>query len=382
MAVVPTSGPTSVGLTPSLGSSSESINVEDLSPGQLGSQAQLLAGTAAPNVKVPARQSSVASKTAGVTQSLTPAQLQLLQQAAAAQAAHVKAQAEAQAAKAQAQAQAVGKGHKGASPKLDLAQKIQQNIAINQQGQVKVIPQTTSIASLVKGAVPPNVTIQTKPELQAFRQTSTGNTDDSSPAVQVITTASKMVTMAASPSVGSPVTVISSMQAGTNPLVARLMQQMSAGGQMVSVSSLLAAQRSLQQGNQPRGTAAFKIQGGNVLQQVSPGKPVQLQGKPLAHAKGQILQLAGKGQQALGVIQTPQGTINIIPQGAAQGGVVTISQSKQPGVAESSQSGSPVLTAISQSAVSQGALGQVLSQSAVSQGALGQVLSQSAVSQG
>jgi hypothetical protein len=54
----------------------------------------------------------------------------------------------------------------GASPKLDLAQKIQQNIAINQQGQVKVIPQTTSIASLVKGAVPPNVTIQTKPELQ------------------------------------------------------------------------------------------------------------------------------------------------------------------------------------------------------------------------
>jgi hypothetical protein len=72
--------------------------------------------------------------------------------------------------------------------------------------------------------------------------------------------------------------------------------------------------------------------GGNVLQQVSPGKPVQLQGKPLAHAKGQILQLAGKGQQALGVIQTPQGTINIIPQGAAQGGVVTISQSKQPGL--------------------------------------------------
>ncbi|XP_060566426.1 nuclear factor related to kappa-B-binding protein-like [Ruditapes philippinarum] len=56
MAAVPASGPTSLGLTPSLGSSSESINVEDLSPGQLGSQAQLLAGTAAPNVKVPARQ--------------------------------------------------------------------------------------------------------------------------------------------------------------------------------------------------------------------------------------------------------------------------------------------------------------------------------------
>ena len=79
-------------------------------------------------------------------------------------------------------------------------------------------------------------------------------------------------------------------------------------------------------------TFACFFSGGNVLQQVSPGKPVQLAGKPLAHAKGQILQLGGKGQQTLGVIQTPQGTINIIPQGAAQGGVVTIPQAKQPGL--------------------------------------------------
>ncbi|XP_053398532.1 nuclear factor related to kappa-B-binding protein-like isoform X2 [Mercenaria mercenaria] len=370
MAAAPSGSTSSLSLAPSLGSSSESINVEDVSPGQLGSQAQLLAGTAAPAVKVSARQSSVSSKTAGVTQSLTPAQLQLLQQAAAAQAAHVKAQAEAQAAKAQAQAQAqaTGKGQgkgQGASPKLDLANKVQ-NVTINQQGQVKVIPQTTSIASVVKGTAPPNVTIQTKPELQTIRQTSvaTGQTEGpSSPAVQVITTATKTVTVATSSGVGSPVTVISSMQAGTNPLVARLMQQMSAGGQMVSVSSLLAAQRSLQQGNQPRGTAAFKIQGGNVLQQVSPGKPVQLAGKPLAHAKGQLVQLGGKGQQALGVIQTPQGTINIIPQGAAQGGVVTISQPKTAGTLETKQSGSPVLTTISQSAATQGALGQILGQS-------------------
>lgn len=34
----------SLGLPTSLGSSSESINVEDLSPGHLGTQAQLLAG--------------------------------------------------------------------------------------------------------------------------------------------------------------------------------------------------------------------------------------------------------------------------------------------------------------------------------------------------
>ena len=61
----------------------------------------------------------MSSKTAGVTQSLTPAQLQLLQQAAAAQAAHVKAQAEAQAAKAQAQAQAAGKAHKTQGKEVD-----------------------------------------------------------------------------------------------------------------------------------------------------------------------------------------------------------------------------------------------------------------------
>jgi len=41
---------------------------------------------------------------------------------------------------------------------------------------------------------------------------------------------------------------------------------------------------------------------------------VQLTGKPLAQAKGQLVQLGGKGQQTLGLIQTPQGTINIIPQ--------------------------------------------------------------------
>ncbi|XP_053398475.1 uncharacterized protein LOC123556229 [Mercenaria mercenaria] len=161
MAAAPLGSTSSLSLAPSLGSSCDSINVEDMSPGQLCSQAQLLAGTAAPAVKVSARRSSVSSKTAGVTQFLTSAQLQLLQQAAAAQAAHVKAQA---------QAQATGKGQgkvQGVFPKLDLANKVQ-NVTISQQGQVKVIPQTTSIASVVKGIAPPNVTVQTKPELQVL----------------------------------------------------------------------------------------------------------------------------------------------------------------------------------------------------------------------
>lgn len=68
--------------------------------------------------------------------------------------------------------------------------------------------------------------------------------------------------------------------------------------------------------------------GGNVIQQVAGGKPVQLSGKPVAHAKGQLVQLGGKGQQAVGVIQTAQGTINIIPQAGTTGGMVTIAPPK------------------------------------------------------
>lgn len=71
--------------------------------------------------------------------------------------------------------------------------------------------------------------------------------------------------------------------------------------------------------------------GGNVIQQVAGGKPIQLSGKPVAHAKGQLVQLGGKGQQTLGLIQTPQGTINIIPQAGTAGGVVTIAQPKTQG---------------------------------------------------
>ncbi|XP_052281775.1 nuclear factor related to kappa-B-binding protein-like isoform X2 [Dreissena polymorpha] len=233
-------------------------------------------------------------KAPGMTQSLTPAQLQLLQQAAAAQAAQ-KAQAEAaQMAKAQAHAGAKGKG----SPsKADFVSKL--------QGQLKVISQPLGSTSVSKvNLAPPNMTLQAPAGSQSEGQ--------SSASVQVLASVA-----------GSPISVISPTQAGTNPLVARLMQQMSAGGQMVSVSSLLAAQRSLQQASQPRPTA-FKIQGGNIVQGVS-GKPLQLSGKPLAQAKGQLVQLGAKGQQTLGLIQTPQGTINLIPQSGAS--IVTLPKS-------------------------------------------------------
>ena len=72
----------------------------------------------------------------------------------------------------------------------------------------------------------------------------------------------------------------------------------------------------------------FCVEGGNVVHQVTGGKPIQITGKPMAHAKGQLVQIGGKGQQTLGLIQTPQGTINIIPQAGTTGGMVTITQPK------------------------------------------------------
>ena len=111
---------------------------------------------------------------------------------------------------------------------------------------------------LSQQAAPPNIVI-TKPELLLQRQISSqaqGHSHLSSP--QVMTTVSmvtKTATVATSASGGS-VTVASSTQPSSNPLMARLVQQMS-GGHMLSVSDLLAAQRL--QGAQPRVSAPLKI---------------------------------------------------------------------------------------------------------------------------
>ena len=55
-----------------------------------------------------------------------------------------------------------------------------------------------------------------------------------------------------------------------------------------------------------------------------------LTGKPLTQAKGQLVQIGGKGQP-LGLLQTPKGTINIIPQSGVSGGIVTVPQAKTVG---------------------------------------------------
>lgn len=55
------------------------------------------------------------------------------------------------------------------------------------------------------------------------------------------------------------------------------------------------------------------------------GKPIHLTGKP----RGQIVHIAGKGPQQMGLIQGGLPTISIIPQ-AGGTGVMTLAQNKSP----------------------------------------------------
>ncbi|XP_063413509.1 nuclear factor related to kappa-B-binding protein-like isoform X3 [Mytilus trossulus] len=113
--------------------------------------------------------------------------------------------------------------------------------------------------------------------------------------------------------------LIQSSGAGA-PLVARLVQQIG-GNQMVNVSNLLAAQRAQNPNQGSLTNATLKIQGGNVMA----GKPIHLTGKP----RGQIVHIAGKGPQQMGLIQGGLPTISIIPQ-AGGTGVMTLAQNKTP----------------------------------------------------
>lgn len=192
----------------------------------------------------------------------------------------------------------------------------------------------------LRGASPnitQNITSALRQELLAQHQNASSpkaSPSISSPNVNKVT---EKITLAATAT--STVTSTPSAQ-----LVTRLVQQMS-GNQMVNMGNLLTAQRV--QG--PRGNipTTLKIQGGNLLQPVGGGKPIQLAGKPLSQARGQLLQITGKGGQQL--IQTPQGAlpISIIPQGGGAAGVVTLSQSRTPPVpSESGVTGGPTIQTI------------------------------------
>ncbi|KAK3099190.1 hypothetical protein FSP39_000785 [Pinctada imbricata] len=198
-------------------------------------------------------------------------------------------------------------------------------------------------------------------ELLVQRQNSQGVAagQSSSPTVTQPSSSSPAVTK-----VMSPLTLTQTLASGvttaqttsTNAqLVTRLVQQVS-GNQMMSVSSLLAAQRAQAQGSRAA-SPAIKIQGANLVPTVG-GNPVQLAGKPLSQARGQLVQIGGKGSQQVGLIQAPQGglsTINIIPQGGAAAGVMTLGQPRTPGSTERVESPQNIVVTtnarVSQSAI-------------------------------
>ncbi|KAK3610163.1 hypothetical protein CHS0354_039947 [Potamilus streckersoni] len=366
---------TNLKLSTSLGDSNENINVEDLSPSSssgTASQAHILSspspvqqsqspraggqvtphGQSSPRTGVSVspknigptisaanlRQviSNIVSAQAGVhatsaspgavgaTQIFSAAQLELIQQAAA----EVQAQA-------QAQAQSVVK--QGLPAKTAADTKSQVHVKSDtptgkpRSVSLELLQNQARVKTLSPVGSPQTATQGIKPELLLQRQTSllagqgqgSPQTPQSPQATVTIAMVTKVVT-------STTTTNAVPGLAGVNPLVARLVTP-APGSQMMSVSNLLAAQRLQQQGQIPRAAAtAFKIQGGNVLQPVTGGKPIHLTGKPMTQAKGQLIQLAGKGQSHLGLIQTPQGTISIIPQ-SGTAGLVTITQPKVQG---------------------------------------------------
>ncbi|KAJ8297540.1 hypothetical protein KUTeg_024071 [Tegillarca granosa] len=195
-----------------------------------------------------------------------------------------------------------------------------------------------------------NLAAAIRPELFQRQGSVISTTNPQSPA-GTPTSASPVISKVITSQPQSPVVTsntvqnVSSTTGVTTPLVARLVQQMPAGSQ-ISVSNLLAAQRAqMQAQSQTKMSSTVHIKGNATS---ATANPVQLTGKPLATtARGQLVQIAGKGQQQMGLIQTQQGalpTISIIPQAGGTAGVMNITQPRTPtsAIAEMSvRTGSP-----------------------------------------
>ncbi|KAJ8298010.1 hypothetical protein KUTeg_024541 [Tegillarca granosa] len=195
-----------------------------------------------------------------------------------------------------------------------------------------------------------NLAAAIRPELFQRQGSVISTTNPQSPA-GTPTSASPVISKVITSQPQSPVVTSNTVQnvsattGVTTPLVARLVQQMPAGSQ-ISVSNLLAAQRAqMQAQSQTKMSSTVHIKGNATS---ATANPVQLTGKPLATtARGQLVQIAGKGQQQMGLIQTQQGalpTISIIPQAGGTAGVMNITQPRTPtsAIAEMSvRTGSP-----------------------------------------
>lgn len=174
-----------------------------------------------------------------------------------------------------------------------------------------------SLNLLPSHLVTKSVVITTKPELIPFQQHSIASTGGSINSSKSLVAGQTILSTANRTAVSSATTA--------TPMVARLVS----GPQMVSVGNLLPGPAHKNSSGNP-GPTTIKIQGSNILQPISGGKPVQLTGKAMQTTKG-ILQIDGKAHPSVNVIQTAQGglsTINIIPQGG-NATVVSLSEAAQ-----------------------------------------------------
>ncbi|RUS69820.1 hypothetical protein EGW08_022416 [Elysia chlorotica] len=151
---------------------------------------------------------------------------------------------------------------------------------------------------------PPNVAVSKNPTaISSIKSSSVANLKQASLILSQDGVAS-LTSVAGGVPAGSKLVALTSVagqQAGEGTVMAQIMQQ-------AAVAQHAGGVRNSAQ--------AIRLQGGNLVQPILSGKPIQIGGKPFGTTKG-LVQLAGKGGQPLGLIRTPQGplsTINLISQ--------------------------------------------------------------------
>ncbi|GFO47485.1 nuclear factor related to kappa-b-binding protein [Plakobranchus ocellatus] len=167
-------------------------------------------------------------------------------------------------------------------------------------------PHTFTMAA--RPSPPPNVAVTKNPTaISSLKASNTGGLKQASLILSQEGVASLTSAAAAAAGGMAPtgklvaLTSVAGQQAGEGTVMAHIMQQAAVAQQTANLRN---------------STQAIRLQGGNLVQPILSGKPIQIGGKPFGTTKG-LVQLAGKGGQPLGLIRTPQGplsTINLIPQ--------------------------------------------------------------------
>lgn len=153
-------------------------------------------------------------------------------------------------------------------------------------------------------SLPPNVAVtKNSPAISSLKAPSIGGAKQAS----LILSQEGVASLTSLPGGVTPagklvaLTSVAGHQAGEGTVMAQIMQQ-------AAVAQHAGAGK--------KSAHAIRLQGGNIVQPILSGKPIQIGGKSFGTAKN-LVQLAGKGGQPLGLIRTPQrplSTINLIPQ--------------------------------------------------------------------